>query len=387
MIKKKLLLVPLLVALVFVLTGCGKNKEEAKQEQTNQPQNLQTIKLGVIAPLSGDAGVYGQEVQKVLDYDLPEINSKAATLGKKFELVYEDGKCAGPEAVTAFHKLVDVDGIKFIIGGMCSSETLAVAPLTKDSTSVLTTAVMSSNPAINGISPFSFTFSANDDDIGKMLAKLMSGYKKIAIITEQNDYNIGVKKVWEKALDQYPEVKIVASETVPKGASDFRTVLGKIKKTQPEAIFLNPNGGVTAKILVKQMDEMGGWQGIKLYSSISYIGEDTLSAAPSITDGMTIVDAPKLTSPEFLSLKQKIETTPGSLSDIGDFGVAVATDNLTTVTNLILELGENPQVVRDALAARTFQGYVGKIYFGNNSFPDIAPAIFIVKDGKPVLQK
>ncbi|MCX6785176.1 MAG: hypothetical protein NTV81_04635 [Candidatus Komeilibacteria bacterium] len=65
MLKNKSLLVSvLLLALVFVLTGCG-TKKTADNEENNQaavPQNLQTIKLGVVTALSGDAAAYGQEI-------------------------------------------------------------------------------------------------------------------------------------------------------------------------------------------------------------------------------------------------------------------------------------------------------------------------------------
>ncbi|MCX6785177.1 MAG: ABC transporter substrate-binding protein [Candidatus Komeilibacteria bacterium] len=329
---------------------------------------------------------YGQEIQKVTDYYLSEINQRAAALGKKFEVIYEDGKCTGNDSVSAFHKLVDVDGIKFILGGSCSSETLGIAPLTKDSNKVLVISALSSNPVINGLSPFTYSFSYSDDTSGKIIAKQMSAYKKVAIISEQNDFNIGIKKVWEDALKQYPGAQVVANEIFPKGASDFRVILEKVKKAQPEAIFLNPNPGVTAQNLIKQLAEIKDWTNYKLYSHYSYLAEDTLKVAPTVVEGMIIIDAPKLTDPGFLSLKQQIEATKGTVADLGDYYTASTMDVMNVVTSLITELGENPQAVRDALATRTFQGYIGSIHFGNNNFPDIAAAVYKVINGKPELQ-
>src|SRR5437868_99394 len=76
--------------------------------------NSGTVKIGVLSPLSGDAAAYGQEIQKVLNYTLSKVNAESGT---KIELDYEDSKCSGSDAVAAFQKLTDVDGVKIIIGG------------------------------------------------------------------------------------------------------------------------------------------------------------------------------------------------------------------------------------------------------------------------------
>jgi|TARA_B100001971_G_scaffold118850_1_gene109445 ABC-type branched-subunit amino acid transport system substrate-binding protein len=35
------------------------------------------------------------------------------------ELLVEDGQCNGKDATSAMQKLVNVDGVKFVIGGFC----------------------------------------------------------------------------------------------------------------------------------------------------------------------------------------------------------------------------------------------------------------------------
>lgn len=66
--KSLSLLVPVL-AVVLLLSGCV--------NQVQQPKTIETIKIGVIAPMSGDAAAYGEQTQKVLDYILPKINEEA----------------------------------------------------------------------------------------------------------------------------------------------------------------------------------------------------------------------------------------------------------------------------------------------------------------------
>ena len=57
------------------------------------------------------------------------------------------------------------------------------------------------------------------------------------------------------------------------------------------------------------------------------------------------------------------------------------------MTNLIIEHGENPEKVRNALAESTYDGYIGKIHFGNKSFVDVGGGIYIINDGTPEFQQ
>ncbi len=377
---KVVYLLPLV--LVLALAGCSKQGQNVKN---GQPETV--VKLGIIVPLSGEAAVLGEELQRVVDYYLPQINARYAKQGLKFEAVYEDGKCSGNDAVSAYQKLTDIDGTKFIIGGLCSSETLAMAPLSKNG-SALILSPGSSNPAIEGASPYMFTFSYSDDMIGKKLATAMSTYKRVAIITEQNDYNVGIQKVWLAAMKNYPDAQVVANETFVKAGSDFRSVLEKVKQTNPDAILLNPNAGVTPRNLVKQLAEIKDWNNYKLFGQIAFIAPEVLSIAPEKTEGMIVVDSPSINSPELLALKSQIETTKGTLADIGTYFTASTIDDLNVVTSLIAELGNDPKAVREALVSREFKGYISdNINFKNSSFPGVGAAVYVVHNGAVELQK
>lgn len=366
----------ILVFLVAIGIGLSLRKKSAVN---NTP-----LKIGVIAPLSGDAAAYGQEAQKILNHRLAQVNAEK---GVKFQLVWEDGKCTGNDAVSAFQKLTDVDGVKIIIGGFCSSETLGIAPLTKDG-KALALSLGSSNPTIEGASPYVFTLSYSDQVVGETLAEEMGTSSTVAIITEQNDYNIGIKNVWEKKIAEYPSVKIVANEIFPKGGSDFRNLLAKIRKEKPGAILLNPNPGVTADNLLKQLAEMKDWKGYKMYTQFAYLADTTRTSVGDFANGMTIVDAPNLTNPAFLNYKAEIEKTEGPIPTLGTYYTASAIDDLAILTSLMRELGNDQKAVRDALAERSFKGYLGDIFFGGHSFKQNSrAAVYTVIDGKAVYRE
>src|SRR5574341_1937659 len=87
--------------------------------QVEQP--AEKVKVGVILPLTGAQGNYGEGITKGIELALREVSN--------VEVIYEDEKSETKEAVTAFNKLTDVDGVKVIVGPVLSGSMLAVAPL------------------------------------------------------------------------------------------------------------------------------------------------------------------------------------------------------------------------------------------------------------------
>src|SRR5687768_12900217 len=113
----------LLVAVVVVIGGFAIFSEAGR--------GVHALRIGVIQPLTGDAASYGTSQLRAIQIAADELNAKGGIRGKQIELVVEDGRCDSPAAGAAAQKLVSIDKVKVIIGGGCSSETLAAAALTE----------------------------------------------------------------------------------------------------------------------------------------------------------------------------------------------------------------------------------------------------------------
>ena len=72
---------------------------------------VDTIKFGLVAPLSGDNGAYGTKQEKGYELAMEEINAAGGVLGAKLELeTYDDGGDASTAANGA-QKFADDDSI------------------------------------------------------------------------------------------------------------------------------------------------------------------------------------------------------------------------------------------------------------------------------------
>ena len=91
----------------------------------------QTIKIGLIQPLTGSVAYNGQADVAGSKQAVDERNAKGGVLGKKIELVIEDGQCKPANSVNAAEKLIQKDKVVALSGAFCSSATAAIIPVTE----------------------------------------------------------------------------------------------------------------------------------------------------------------------------------------------------------------------------------------------------------------
>src|SRR3954464_6688475 len=93
-----------------------------------RPEAQQTIKVGVIQPLTGAFAASGTYVANGAKIAADEINANGGVLGRKIELVIEDNKSNPTEAASVAEKLIVRDKVPVLMGAWGSSFTLAVMP-------------------------------------------------------------------------------------------------------------------------------------------------------------------------------------------------------------------------------------------------------------------
>ncbi|MDP3120430.1 MAG: ABC transporter substrate-binding protein [Sulfuricurvum sp.] len=87
----------------------------------------ETVKLGIMPPLTGLVGIYGMEISRAAQIACDEVNENGGVLGKPLELIIEDDGSLPDSAVAAAFKLVDQHHCSAIIGNLLSNSRIAVA--------------------------------------------------------------------------------------------------------------------------------------------------------------------------------------------------------------------------------------------------------------------
>ena len=108
----------LLLAMVMVLAlcvGCGPG-EETEEGGGGGETSSDTIKIGFVGPLTGDAAAWGIAQLKAVQIRVDKCNQDGGLLGKQVELFYYDNREDAVETVNAARKLIENDGVVAILG-------------------------------------------------------------------------------------------------------------------------------------------------------------------------------------------------------------------------------------------------------------------------------
>jgi branched-chain amino acid transport system substrate-binding protein len=215
-----------------------------------------SIKVGWIGAMTGPQAKYGSYEASILAVE--DINNDGGINGKKLELVAEDGKCDPKSAVDATNKLIDVDKVKVIIGGHCSPESVAIAPIAEKN-KIIMLASITGTPLLTNMGDYIFRTSASATVESKLLSNLIKNkfnLSRLAIIYEQTDY---ARPIAEKMRDEFNKNggNVILFEAYTPGTSDFRTILTKVNENNIDSIFLDPQSPDAAFNLLKQINELG----------------------------------------------------------------------------------------------------------------------------------
>ena len=257
-------------------------------QSPSEPVSTDPIKIGFIGPLTGDAAVYGEPLRNVIQLAVNEINAAGGIGGRQIEMIYEDGKCNGKDGANAMQKLVNVDQVKIVIGGFCSSESLAAAPIAMNN-KVLLFSPGSSSPDLSNAGPYFFRNYPSDATQGRVLAEVaynQKDWQKAAVIQEQLDYPLGVYNVFAEVFTALGgEVNV---ETFPSGTSDFRTQLTKLKADSPDVLLVSVQTPQAAEIILRQVNELQ-WE-VNLMGVDVIAGSDLPQTNPDLVEGMIVAE-------------------------------------------------------------------------------------------------
>ena len=114
-------------------SGDTATNDVASNDGQNTTQEGGTIKVGVLASLTGALESYGKQTQRGFELGLEyATNGTMEVEGKKIEVVWEDTETKPEVAVQKATKLLEDDAVDFLVGSSSSGDTLAVLPLAEE---------------------------------------------------------------------------------------------------------------------------------------------------------------------------------------------------------------------------------------------------------------
>lgn len=368
------------VAIIIVVVGY--NLLQSK----STPATGEPITIGVMTALTGDAAAYGEPARNILLIAQDEINNSGGIGGKPMHLIIEDSKCSGVGAVNAAQKLINVDKVKVIIGGFCSSESLAAVPLATQA-KVALFSPGSSSPDLTNSSPYFFRNYPSDASQGRVLAEAAyaKGWKKVAFIQESLDYPLGIYKVFKSTFEGLGGV--IVREEFPTTATDFRSQITKLRAQNPDALFIDTQTPAVGARIFKQMQDLQWKPAMLISDSIS--GDTTVVADNAAFLEGTLAaefgtDPNNLKFQHLLSVykeKYGVDVPYQSYAQTEYDAVYMVRDAIASVGN------DGTAVAAWARSVKDWKGASGTVLIGQDGDRVGGHVLKVVKDGKVVIAK
>ncbi len=280
----KSLLASVLILMMAVMAGCGsENASAGTTAGTSAAASGGTIKIGASFPLTGTVAADGNYIVDAIKFAVEQCNQAGGIKGRTVEVVPEDDEADPSSAAAIANKFAENDEILAVVTSYNSSCALAQVPIYKEA-GLPAISPVSTSPDLTGASEYFFRTCASDAYVGKLGAGYCAdlGWKKVALLYEQDDYGLGISRKFEEEAKALGLEIPYAGTFVYGETKDFSTVLTSIKSAGVDGIFVC--GLVTETALIaNQADTLG-------VGDVPICGADGLYSPALITEGGAAVE-------------------------------------------------------------------------------------------------
>ncbi len=199
-----------------------------------------TIKVGLVASLSGENKPWGDDSQAGAKMAVDEINAKGGINGKKIELLVQDDASTPEGAKTAAEKLLS-QGVVELLGEVSSGNTIQMAhsAFEKD---VPVVDIGGTKTELTDIGSNVFRVCYNDAFQGPVMATFAYdelGLRNVALMTDNKaPYSQGLSASFKMQFEKLGG-KIVDEEKYNTSDTAFQGQLNQMKTKNPDGVFMS----------------------------------------------------------------------------------------------------------------------------------------------------
>jgi ABC-type branched-subunit amino acid transport system substrate-binding protein len=319
------------------------------------------IKIGVIGPTTGPAAILGTSFQKTVELAREDLRGTKYT----YELVVEDSGETPEQAERAIRKLVEVDKVSAIVGGI--SKTGEVVQPYATAARIPHICVCSVRTIGDGEYNFTNIPLPEDEAVRWVEEALKRGIESIAVLSEDYPSIDGhVKALKEEAARA--GIRVVYERRFAASTTDFRSTVAEAQSASPDVYFVEAST-IPLDILGQQLKDVG-------VDNIASIVAPALSAKPELFEGVWYTDS-NLVDPEFIARFER--RYPGQPFVTHMMPYAYASFNL-----LVQGFESGSDVAEYVRGVYEYESPAGELTRerGSGNFRS-TPTVWVIKDGKP----
>ena len=329
------------------------------------------IKIGNVAPLTGDIPKVGEEGKFALDLLVEEMGGELTVGDQTYEIevLHEDNEAKAESAVSAATKLITEDEVLALVGSYSSKQAVPMGEVA-DREGCPDISPWSTNPRTTKDRPWVFRACFIDPYQGKIAAQFAQeefGVQKAAVLYDvASDYPKGLAEFFKQGAEE-AGMEVVAFETFTTKDKDFSSQLNTIIGSGAEILF-TPQYYDEVPLIVKQAHELG-WDnpimGSDSWSSpelMELCGEDCVGSY--FTSHYAMKGATGVTKEFIDKYNAKHGYIPGDVAALAWDAGNMLFEAIKNTGGLTGNLEEDRQAIRDQLASiEKWQGATGTMKY------------------------
>jgi branched-chain amino acid transport system substrate-binding protein len=377
--KKSILLSGIGVLLLTVLWGWGFPSHSSMAAGKE-------VKIGLSAPLTGDWAEYGADFKRAVTMVIDRANKQGGIGGKQIVLVVSDSRGDPKESVLIAEKFVADPEIIAQIGDFSSSSTMAATPVYEQAKMVQISPTCSHQDWTKK-GEFMFRVVATLGYEGPYNARWAVkdlGKKKLATIYINNDWGVDANKYFVQEAKKLG-AEILAEEAFVPGEKDFNAIISKLKRLNPELIYL-PTFYADATAILNQAERARFTPVVMANSSL--FSQKTIELGGKAVEGVIIPANYFSADPRPAAQRFTTEYQAAYGKEPNQFA-ALAYDAAGVLVDALKAVGvESRAKVREGLLAlKGYEGATGPISYADGRDPAKQLVRITIKDAKWVLYK
>lgn len=358
--KSAKIVVGILIIVVVIFIGYNAVKNQGQSD---------TIKIGIIAPLTGSSAFVGEGIRDAVLLAQKDIKNTKY----QYEFVIEDDALDAKKTALAINKLISVDKVDAVVS-FGSGTGNVVSPVTEQKKIIHFGIASDANIAKGN---FNFIHFTPPSEEAKLMVDQLSkrGIKKIATFTLNQQGFLAITDSIKKNLTG-TNIQLVSEQIFNTGDTDFRTIISKAKNNNPEILIIE-GFSPEIDILAKQLKEA------KISTPITTVNAFELSKQKDLFEGYWYVYTADPTvefAKHFQDAYDNREITMGVSNTYDAISLIVAaaekSDSKTKPSTSF--------IVNELMKVRDFKGALGNLTIDKDGIVISSPVVRMIKDGKPV---
>jgi branched-chain amino acid transport system substrate-binding protein len=224
-----ILIIVLLFLGLFWLNGSN------NRDKKNEP-----IKIGASLSLTGVAADFGEMSKLAMEMAVEEINTNGGIDGRQVVLLIEDDQTTAQGGLSAYQKLVGVENVDALVGGLFDFTAKPVFPLAQKDKKVFVSPINFEMKTFE-MNDYSFVMYPRFEDVVLELESVIKekNIKNLAMIRFESGFSEAIQDTLIKIMNNVGDKPLYVETYKAIGSSDFRTNILKLKNNNPEAVFLD----------------------------------------------------------------------------------------------------------------------------------------------------